>query len=110
MTFRSFLARHTLRRAVLAATAAHQPSIVQGLLSCHGHSALASALSSCSPDVLARALSLLSQEDSSTVIAQLPVEARDRLLSAFEPSHVQGCAQRQRERRALQGLLAWSAH
>ena len=105
MIFRSFLRRVTLRRAVLTATAVHQSSAVRDLLSCHGHLAFASALSSCSPDVVARTLSLLPQEDSSTVIANLPVKAWERFMDACEPGRV-----RDRERHGLQALIVWSVH
>ncbi|MBE7940141.1 hypothetical protein IM725_06110 [Ramlibacter aquaticus] len=108
MLFRFSRARDALRRAVLAAIAAHRLPLVRELLAAHGHPSFAAALSRSSPRVVADALSMLPQRDSSAVMALLPTAARQRFIAATEPERANDAVARSVNGGSLQGLLAWS--
>ena len=108
MLFRFFRARDALRRAVLAAIAAHRLPLVRELLAAHGHPAFAAALSRSSPRVVADVLSMLPQRDSSAVMALLPTAARQRFIAATEPARANDAVAWSVNGGSLQGLLAWS--
>lgn len=107
MLLRFFRDRDALRRAVLAAIAAHRPPLVRELLAAHGHPAFAVALSRSSPRIVADALSMLPQPDSSAVRALLPAKAHARFLAVAEPDRARDAVARSRNRQSLQGLIAW---
>lgn len=74
-SLRSTHSRDVLRRALLAAAAAHRADVVRHLLANHGARALASALSSGSGRVIADVLSMLPPTERERVGHCLPRQA-----------------------------------